>query len=68
MKKYVSQGQTVPSMLEKPEEIKELLKAGFEYVTQKDGLTYFRKRGEPRKVYLLVLQLHYLSVGDALYV
>jgi len=29
---------------ETAEEIKELLEAGFEYVLQKDGLAYFRKR------------------------
>ena len=29
---------------ETAEEIQELLDAGFEYVLQKDGLTYFRKR------------------------
>jgi len=28
----------------KPEEIKQLIEAGFEYVTEKDGLIYFRKR------------------------
>jgi len=27
-----------------PEEIKTLIEAGFEYVTEKDGLIYFRKR------------------------
>lgn len=29
---------------EKPEEIKELLEVGFEYVCEKDSLMYFRKR------------------------
>jgi hypothetical protein len=29
---------------EKPEGIKALLEAGFEYVCQKDGLVYVRKR------------------------
>ncbi|MGC9346432.1 MAG: hypothetical protein ACP5ER_06570 [Candidatus Bathyarchaeales archaeon] len=29
---------------ETAEEIKELLEAGFEYVLQRDGLAYFRKR------------------------
>jgi integrase len=29
---------------EKPEEIKQLLKAGFEYMCEKDGLMFFRKR------------------------
>ncbi|PUA31228.1 MAG: hypothetical protein B9J98_07170 [Candidatus Terraquivivens tikiterensis] len=29
---------------EKPEEIKALLEAGFEYVCKKDGLMFFRKR------------------------
>ena len=28
----------------KPEEIKALLEVGFEYVCEKDGLLYFRKR------------------------
>ena len=28
----------------KPEEIKGLLEVGFEYVCEKDGLLYFRKR------------------------
>jgi len=28
----------------KPDEIKELLEVGFEFVCQKDGLLYFRKR------------------------
>ncbi len=28
----------------KPEEIKQLLEVGFEYVCEKDGLLYFRKR------------------------
>jgi NAD/NADP transhydrogenase alpha subunit len=27
-----------------PEEIKSLLEAGFDYVCEKDGLLYFRKR------------------------
>jgi len=27
-----------------PEEIKQLLEAGFEYICEKDGLLYFRKR------------------------
>jgi len=27
-----------------PDEIKEFIEAGFEYVTEKDGLVYFRKR------------------------
>jgi len=27
-----------------PEEIKQFIEAGFDYVTQKDGLVYFRKR------------------------
>jgi hypothetical protein len=29
---------------EKPEEVKSLLEAGFEYVCQKDNLIFFRKR------------------------
>jgi hypothetical protein len=29
---------------QKPEEIKQLLEVGFEYVCEKDGLTFFRKR------------------------
>ena len=29
---------------EKPEEIKELIEAGFEYVTEQDCLKFFRKR------------------------
>lgn len=29
---------------QKPEEIKALLEAGFDYVLQKDGLAFFRKR------------------------
>ncbi|MCW3993217.1 MAG: hypothetical protein NWE85_01445 [Candidatus Bathyarchaeota archaeon] len=29
---------------EKPEEIKALLEVGFEYVYEKDGLVFFRKR------------------------
>jgi len=29
---------------EKPEEIKALLEVGFEYVYEKDGLAFFRKR------------------------
>ncbi len=31
-------------IVEKPEEIKELLEAGFEYVCQKDTLIFLRKR------------------------
>jgi len=30
--------------LEKPEEVKSLLEAGFEYVCQKDNLIFLRKR------------------------
>ena len=36
--------QFTVSIAEKPEEIKELLEVGFEYVCQKDTLIFLRKR------------------------
>ena len=39
-----SNGGFTVKVTEKPEEIKEPLEVGFEYVCQKDNLLYFRKR------------------------
>jgi len=51
--KYIDIGKAIYGQLseefavrvaEKPDEIKKLLKAGFEYVCEKDKLLFFRKR------------------------
>lgn len=34
----------ISKVAQTPEEIQELIEAGFEYICQKDGLTFFRKR------------------------
>ena len=39
-----SDGAFTVKVAEKPEEIKSLLEAGFEYVCQKDNLIFLRKR------------------------
>ncbi|UCE29858.1 MAG: hypothetical protein JSV85_03870, partial [Candidatus Bathyarchaeota archaeon] len=37
-------GDYIFKVARKPEEIKELIEAGFEYVTDQNGLKFFRKR------------------------
>ena len=42
--KFKENDEFVCKVARKPEEIQELIEAGFEFVLEKDGLAYFRKR------------------------
>lgn len=41
---FQDEEEYISKVAQSPEEIQQLIKAGFEYVCQKDGLTFFRKR------------------------
>ena len=42
--KFKENDEFVCKVARKPEEIQELIEVGFEFVLEKDGLAYFRKR------------------------
>jgi hypothetical protein len=42
--KFEEDDEFICKVARSPEEIQALIEAGFEYVLQKDGLAYFRKR------------------------
>jgi len=42
--KFEEEDEFICKVARKPDEVQELIEAGFEYVLQKEGLAYFRKR------------------------